>query len=160
MFFHLSPVSLSSACLPCRIWIRIWCSITEPCMGVPVSSGRSAAGAQPQRGVSSMKDWRKWSLYNNKPDILKWTVNLIWNLCRLSQTASWLCGGLSMMEEIVQPLSDPVEIKDVLQHFKTKRLHARNNEQSQRVISESEFYWCFCTIFVCMGWITKRQWDI
>lgn len=43
-----------------------------------------------------------------------------------------------MMEEIVQPLSDPAEIKDVLQHFKTKRLHARNNEQSQRVISESE----------------------
>ncbi|XP_018937900.2 uncharacterized protein si:dkey-14d8.1 isoform X1 [Cyprinus carpio] len=54
----------------------------------------------------------------------------------LRETASWLCGGLSMMEEIVQPLSDPAEIKDVLQHFKTKRLHARNNEQSQRVISE------------------------
>ncbi|XP_016299725.1 zinc finger and SCAN domain-containing protein 12-like [Sinocyclocheilus anshuiensis] len=54
----------------------------------------------------------------------------------LKETASRLCGGLSMMEEIVQPLSDPAEIKDVLQHFKTKRLHARNNEQSQRVISE------------------------
>uniref|UniRef100_A0A8C1ETD7 Si:dkey-14d8.1 n=1 Tax=Cyprinus carpio carpio TaxID=630221 RepID=A0A8C1ETD7_CYPCA len=58
----------------------------------------------------------------------------------LKETASWLCGGLSMMEEIVQPLSDPVEIKDVLQHFKTKRLHTGNNEQSQRVISESELY--------------------
>uniref|UniRef100_A0A673FR37 Zinc finger protein 502-like n=1 Tax=Sinocyclocheilus rhinocerous TaxID=307959 RepID=A0A673FR37_9TELE len=58
----------------------------------------------------------------------------------LKETASRLCGGLSMMEEIVQPLSDPAEIKDVLQHFKTKRLHTRNNEQSQRVISESELY--------------------
>lgn len=37
------------------------------------------------------------------------------------QTASWLCGGLSAMEDIVQPLSDPVELRDVLQHFKTKR---------------------------------------
>ncbi|XP_055045872.2 uncharacterized protein [Misgurnus anguillicaudatus] len=54
----------------------------------------------------------------------------------LKETASRLCGGLSMMEEIVQPLSDPAEIKDVLQHFKTRRLHNRHNEQPQRVISE------------------------
>lgn len=25
------------------------------------------------------------------------------------------------MDDIVQPLSDPVELKDVLQHFKTKK---------------------------------------
>lgn len=37
------------------------------------------------------------------------------------QTASWLCGALAAMEDIVQPLSDPVELRDVLQHFKTKR---------------------------------------
>lgn len=54
----------------------------------------------------------------------------------LKETASRLCGGLSMMEEIVQPLSDPAEIKDVLQHFKTRRLHNRNNEQTQRVLNE------------------------
>ncbi|XP_073803054.1 uncharacterized protein si:dkey-14d8.1 isoform X3 [Danio rerio] len=54
----------------------------------------------------------------------------------LKETASRLCGGLSMMEEIVQPLSDPAEIKDVLQHFKSKRLHTINNEDSPRVISE------------------------
>jgi len=50
-----------------------------------------------------------------------------------------------MMEEIVQPLSDPVEIKDVLQHFKTRRLHAKNNEQSPGVITESKLYFCYCT---------------
>uniref|UniRef100_A0A8C1UCJ8 C2H2-type domain-containing protein n=1 Tax=Cyprinus carpio TaxID=7962 RepID=A0A8C1UCJ8_CYPCA len=67
----------------------------------------------------------------------------------LKETASWLCGGLSMMEEIVQPLSDPVEIKDVLQHFKTKRLHTGNNEQSQRVISESDIFLRFFFLLVC-----------
>ncbi|XP_053365051.1 zinc finger protein 3 homolog isoform X2 [Clarias gariepinus] len=45
----------------------------------------------------------------------------------LKETASWLCGGLSAMDDIVQPLSDPVEIRDVLQHFKTKR-HKKINE--------------------------------
>ncbi|KAB5542131.1 hypothetical protein PHYPO_G00087900 [Pangasianodon hypophthalmus] len=45
----------------------------------------------------------------------------------LKETASWLCGGLSAMEDIVQPLSDPVELRDVLQHFKTKR-HKNRNE--------------------------------
>lgn len=55
-----------------------------------------------------------------------------------------------MMEEIVQPLSDPVEIKDVLQHFKTRRLHAKNNEHSPGVITESELYCCYCTTFVGM----------
>ncbi|TRY58913.1 hypothetical protein DNTS_003120 [Danionella cerebrum] len=54
----------------------------------------------------------------------------------LKETASRLCGGLAMMEEIVQPLSDPVEIKDVLQHFKNRRLHESNNDSSQRVIGE------------------------
>ncbi|XP_051976519.1 zinc finger protein 502-like [Xyrauchen texanus] len=54
----------------------------------------------------------------------------------LKETASRLCGGLSMMEEIVQPLSDPVEIKDVLEHFKIRQLLARNIEPAQRVISE------------------------
>lgn len=44
------------------------------------------------------------------------------------QTASWLCGGLSAMEDIVQPLSDPVELRDVLQHFKTKRHTNRNGK--------------------------------
>ncbi|XP_017577784.1 zinc finger protein 394 [Pygocentrus nattereri] len=39
----------------------------------------------------------------------------------LKETATWLCGGMSAMEDIVQPLSDPAEIRDVLQHFKTKR---------------------------------------
>ncbi|XP_017349771.1 zinc finger protein 354C isoform X3 [Ictalurus punctatus] len=45
----------------------------------------------------------------------------------LKETASWLCGGLAAMEDIVQPLSDPVELRDVLQHFKTKR-HKNRNE--------------------------------
>lgn len=49
-----------------------------------------------------------------------------------------------MMEEIVQPLSDPIEIKDVLQHFQSRRLHNRNNEQPRRIISESEFYLFAC----------------
>ncbi|XP_072528722.1 uncharacterized protein [Salminus brasiliensis] len=39
----------------------------------------------------------------------------------LKETATWLCGGLSAMEDIVQPLSDPAELRDVLQHFKTKK---------------------------------------
>uniref|UniRef100_A0A9J7X526 C2H2-type domain-containing protein n=1 Tax=Cyprinus carpio carpio TaxID=630221 RepID=A0A9J7X526_CYPCA len=59
----------------------------------------------------------------------------------LRETASWLCGGLSMMEEIVQPLSDPAEIKDVLQHFKTKRLHETLPPTSiaqETIIIESE----------------------
>lgn len=45
----------------------------------------------------------------------------------LKETVSWLCGGLSAMEDIVQPLSDPVELRDVLQHFKTQR-HINRNE--------------------------------
>ncbi|XP_026862621.1 zinc finger protein 250 isoform X3 [Electrophorus electricus] len=44
----------------------------------------------------------------------------------LKETASWLCGALSAMEDIVQPLSDPAELRDVLQHFKTRRHGNRN----------------------------------
>ncbi|XP_062862563.1 zinc finger protein 79 [Trichomycterus rosablanca] len=43
----------------------------------------------------------------------------------LKETVTWLCGGMSAMDDIVQPLSDPVELRDVLQHFKTKRQQKR-----------------------------------
>ncbi|XP_060758884.1 zinc finger protein 480 isoform X1 [Neoarius graeffei] len=51
----------------------------------------------------------------------------------LKETASWLCGALAAMEDIVQPLSDPVELRDVLQHFKTKR----HKNRTEPVLSSS-----------------------
>lgn len=63
-------------------------------------------------------NYRHWEVFKSQGNVTSGFL----------QTASWLCGGLAAMEDIVQPLSDPVELRDVLQHFKTKRHKNRNGK--------------------------------
>uniref|UniRef100_A0A8B9GQX3 C2H2-type domain-containing protein n=1 Tax=Astyanax mexicanus TaxID=7994 RepID=A0A8B9GQX3_ASTMX len=57
----------------------------------------------------------------------------------LKETATWLCGGLAAMEDIVQPLSDPAELRDVLQHFTTKR-QSNVNGKPKKVCEVQQIY--------------------
>ncbi|KAA0720729.1 hypothetical protein E1301_Tti011518 [Triplophysa tibetana] len=79
-------------------------------------------------GYDSLLQSLAWDFLSRVEDLLP--------VPNLKETASRLCGGLSMMEEIVQPLSDPIEIKDVLQHFQSRKIPNRNNEQPRRIICE------------------------